>query len=228
MAPKKQQKEEKEKILLKAEPRTLTGKRVRNMRKEGKLPANIFGADIESQSITVDMLEFRHVYSKVKATGVVYVEVGSKSIPCLVRQVQYHPVTDNTLHVDFRKINMKQKTEAEVPINIVGESEAVKMHNGVLITQMGELTVEALPADIPSSIDIDISALKEIGDVIKVSDIAQEKGYTLQDDPETVIVMVTAHKEESVEPDTTTTVPEEVAEEGERVEDDAAEEKKEE
>jgi large subunit ribosomal protein L25 len=216
MAPKKQtktasQKEgkvTKDKVILKAETRSVVGKATRNLRKQGILPSNIFGKDMESQTIQVQLLDFRHTFAKVRETGVVYVDVDGKSVPCLIRNIQKHPVTGGLLHADFRKINLKQKTEAEVPIQITGESDAVKTQNGVLITQMETLTVEALPTEIPSEIEIDISVLKEIGDEIKVKDLKTTEKVAYTDDPEAVIVSVTAHKEEETEPDTEAEAPE--------------------
>jgi large subunit ribosomal protein L25 len=179
-------------------------------------------------SITVNNLDFRHVYSKVKETGVVYVEVDSKSTPCLISGIQKHPVMESLLHVDFKKINLKQKTEAAVPVNFVGESEAVKNKNGVLITQLDHLTVECLPMDIPSQIDIDLESLKEIGDEIKLKDLKPLDKITYIDEPESVVVSVTAHKEEEIEPDTTAESPtietDEKKEEGDK-EESASEEK---
>lgn len=200
---------------LKADKRTRVGKATRMLRKEGILPANVYGKDFESQSIQTSLLEFRHVYTKARETGIVYIELEGKSIPCMIRNIQRHPVSGSILHADLRKINLKQKTEAEVPIKVIGESDAVKSQNGVLITQTETLTVESLPTDIPYEIEVDISSLKEIGDEIKVKDLKTTDKVIYKDDPETVILLVTAHREEDTEPDTTSEQAGEVTEKGE-------------
>lgn len=214
---------EKEKIIIKAEKREKLGKATRKLRKEGILPANIFGKDIDSISIKVSALDFRHTFARVHETGVVYVEVEGKLIPSLIQNIQRHPVSGAVLHGDFKKINLKQKTQAEVPIKIIGESDAVKSKNGILITQMQTMTIEALPTDIPSDIEIDISVLKEIGDEIKIKDIKTTDKVAYKDEEEAVIVSVIAHKEEETEPDTTAEKPEIETEEKKDKEDEKEE-----
>ncbi len=217
-----------EHIKLHAEPRTMLGKKVKRMRKEGKIPSNVFGPDFKSVSITVTMSDFAAAYRVAHETGIIDIDMDGTTVPTLVKTIQRDPISGNVLHVDFRKIDLKQKIETTVPVAFVGESEAVNHKNGVLITQNDHLTVEALPEEIPAQIEIDLSALKEIGDEIKVSDLSKSDSYTVQDDPETVIVSVTAHKEESVEPETTAAAPEvitEKAEEGESAEAPAEEQK---
>lgn len=223
-APKKQ---EQKKVTLSATKRDIKGKAVRKMRKEGMLPANIFGKDFASTAISINALEFRNTHKVVKATGVVFVEYDKESVPCLISQIQRHPVTDGLLHVDLRRISLKEKTEAEVPIKIVGEAPAVKTQHGVLITQLDTLTVEALPTDIPSEVEIDISVIKEIGDEIKVQDLPKNPKYVFTNEPDSVIISVTAHKEEELEPDTETTLPEGAEPEAEKKEEGAAEKKSE-
>jgi large subunit ribosomal protein L25 len=206
------------KITLNAEVRTIFGKKTRKMRKEGLLPANIFGQDFESQSITLKLVEFVTVFKKAGETDVIYVEVDGKSVPTLLSDIQYHPQDGNLLHVDFRKVNLKKKIEAHVPVVMMGESEAVAQKNGVLITPLDYVVVEALPTDIPHQIEIDLSKLKEIGDQISVGDLPASEKYTITNPAETIVVSVTEHKEESIEPETVSEAPEittEVKAEGE-------------
>lgn len=209
-----------EQITLSASARKETGKQVKKLRKEGKIPANIFGQDFQSLAITLDYKDFVAAYKAAGATGIVYVHVDKDSIPTLVAHVQRHPVIDTFLHIDFRKVNLKQKIETPVPVLIVGQSEAVNVKGGILLTQATDLTVEALPTDIPQHIEVDIASLKEIGQDIKVKDLIKSSAYEIKEDPEKVIVSVTEHKEESVVPETeptaapeiTTAKPEEGAE----------------
>ncbi len=202
-----------EKIILEVKPRTVLGKKLRKLRKEGIIPANIYGTDFPSQSISVNMRDFTKVYKTARETGVVYLKLDDKEIPTMIKNLQRHPVNDYILHADFRKIDLKKKIETEVPVKIVGTSEAVVQKSGVLLTLSEALLVEALPQEIPQAIEVDISSLKEIGQEIKVADLKKSEKYEIKEEPNKVIVSVVEHKEESITPETTTpTAPEVITE----------------
>lgn len=205
-----------EHIELKAEKREITGKKVKHLRKEGKVPANIFGSGIPSQAITVNGKELLGAYRKVGETQVLYVTFDKENIPTVIANIQIHPVTEDLLHADFRKVDLTIKTEASVPVTLIGEEEspAMKSHVGDVLTLMHELTVEALPEDMPQEIAIDITSLENIDDEIKVSDLKKSSTYEVKEDPDSVIVKVSEHKEEDIEPDTTAEILE-AGEEGE-------------
>ncbi len=215
---------------LSVELRTVIGKKVRAMRREGKIPANIFGTDFVSKSVSVPAIDFTKAFKVAKETGIVYIKLDTENIPTLIKSVQRHPVDHSILHVDFRKIDLKQKIETQVPVQTIGTAEAVSQKGAVLLTQAQELTIEALPQNIPQFIEIDISGLKEIGQEIKVSDLPKVDAYTIIDDPSKVIVSATAHKEESLIAETATKAPEVITEkateEGAEAAPAAAEEKK--
>ncbi len=197
-----------EKVVLEAQARETFGKQTRKLRKEGMIPANVFGKSFTSVALSVDAKVFNNLFKSAGETTVIYIKVGDNDYPTLVSDIQYHPVTEEILHVDFRKVNLKQKVEARVPIHFIGESEAVERKNGVLLTQVEEVVVSALPTNIPHAIEVDISVLKEIGDAIRVSDLAKSDTYEVDEDPEMLIVSVTEHVEEEIEPETTTEAPE--------------------
>lgn len=196
------------KLMLEASKRDLFGKKLKRLRREGILPANIFGPDFKSESISVNLKEFLKTYRIARETGVVTVQLDKKEIPTLIKYLQKHPVTDQLLHVDFRKIDLSKKVLTDVPVKTTGVSEAVSQKGGVLLIQSDALTVEALPNDIPTAIEVDISVLKEIGSEIKVSDLARSAKFEFKMPDEKVVVSVVAHKEESVTPDTASTAPE--------------------
>lgn len=196
-----------EKINLTAEKRELTGKRVYRLRKKGLLPGNIFGPGMDSIAVSVDRSEFMDVYKQAEETGVVNIKVGTKSHPVLIRAVQYHPLSDEILHIDFRKINLKEKIETEVPVRVVGDSPAVKEKKGDMTIHIDYLTIEALPQEIPSTIEVDISSIVTFEDTITVADIPPNESFVLVTDPETLIVSVSAHIEESQEPNLETSEP---------------------
>jgi large subunit ribosomal protein L25 len=201
-----------EKLTLAAEKREVLGKHVKQLRKQGSVPANIYGPDITSMSITVNGKELTSAYKTARETGIVYISLDKETVPTLIKNMQRHPVSHDILHVDFRKIDLKQKIETTVPIEVVGESTAVNQLGGVLLTQNDHLLVEALPEDIPQTIQVDISAITELGQDIKVSDLKVSGGFVIKNEPETVIVSVIAHKEESVTPETTAEAPEVIGE----------------
>ncbi len=211
------------KLTLQVSKREVFGKKLKKLRREEMLPANIFGPDFKSASITVNMKDFLKVYRVAHETGVVTLDLDKKEIPTLIKFLQKHPVTDQILHVDFRKIDLSKKVLTDVPVKAVGASEAVNVKGGVLLIQSDVLSLEALPNDIPTAIEVDISVLKELGDEIKVSDLKKSAKYELKDEADKVVISVVAHKEESVTPDTVSTAPEVTTEkvEGE-AEDEAA------
>lgn len=195
--------EKKQKLKLEAQKRELFGKQLKKLRKEGKLPANIFGPDIKSEAITVNVIDFKRIYKQAKETAVVYIKHGTKETPVLIRSVQKHPVIDLLLHVDFRKIDLTQKIETKVPILVVGEAPAVEQKGGVLLTQLNEVTVEALPDEIPSNISVDISSLNEIGDEINIAGLPKSNKYSIKEEPEKIVISIIEHKEESLVAETT-------------------------
>lgn len=187
--------------------RDLFGKKLKKMRHQGVVPANIFGPKYKSQSITVSLKDFINVYRVAHETGVVYLDLAKEEIPVLVRQIQHHPVTDILLHIDFRKIDLKQKIEASVPLKTINQSPAISQ-GGVLLTQADHVLVEALPEEMPSEIQIDLAKLVEIGTDVRVKDLPALSTYAVKDDPEKVLISIIAHKEESVTPETTVATPE--------------------
>ena len=200
------------KFSLNVKPRTIFGKKLKQLRRQGQIAANIFGQEFKSQPVAVDFKEFIKIYRQAKETGVVYLQLDKDEIPVLTQNIQRHPVKDTILHVDFRKVDLTKKIETAVPIKIIGSSEAVTQKGGVLLTQMNELMIEARPEDLPPQIEIDISILKDINQEIKVADLTKNSRYTVKDAPEKVIVSVVAHKEEAVVPETTTAAPEIITE----------------
>lgn len=214
-----------QKLSLTVTPRSVFGKKLKKLRYTGIIPANIFGPDFKSQSITVPFKDFTHTYKVAKETGVVYLQLEKQEIPVLIKIVQHHPVNNAILHVDFRKIDLKKKIQTEVPVTTVGTSEAVSQKAGILLTQTATLLVEALPEDIPAHIEVDVTGLKELGTEIKVSDLPKFAKFEIKTPVEKVVISVVAHKEESTVAETTAAAPEVITEakpeEGASTEDEA-------
>jgi len=205
-------KNQSDQIFLNVTVRTIFGKNLRKLRKEGNIPANIYGPDFKSKSITVNYKDFIKAYKAAGETGIVYLNLEKEELPTLIKDVQKHPVSDIILHIDFRKIDLKQKVQTLVRVKIIGQSEAVTQKDGVLLTQNEKLLVEAFPKDIPPAIEVDINALKEIGQEIKVADLSKSTSYQIKEEKDKVIVSVIAHKEESIAPETVAPTPEVITE----------------
>ena len=212
-----------DKVSLKVELRTVFGKKLNKVRKQELVPGNIYGPDFKSKSISVVYKDMVKTYKLVGETGVVYLNLDKENIPVLIKGIQKHPLTSSVLHIDFRKIDLTKKIETDVPVKAIGISEAVSQKAGILLIQSETLLVEALPEDIPSHIEVDISVIKEIGQEIKVSDLKKSDKYEIKTPVEKVIIGVVAHKEESIVPETAVAAPEILTEAKEGEEAPAAE-----
>jgi len=196
------------KTSIKAKTREIIGRKVKKLRKEGEIPANLYGKKIKSISLQVKSDEFKKVWAEVGESGLLEVEVGEKTHPVLIHNVQVHPVSGEFLHVDFHEVSLTEKTTAMVPVELTGESPAVKQSLGVLLQTMSELEVEALPADLPESLVVDISGLAEVENQITVGEIKIDSKIKLLADPSEVVVKIGAlQKEEVVAPPVTEEVP---------------------
>ena len=219
-----------EKVSLSARARTNLGKKVKKLRKEGKIPANLFGKDIKSKALDVEEKEFRKIFKEVGETALINVKVDSEAYPALIHKVQLDPKTDSILHVDFHKVNLKEKITTHVPIVLEGESPAGKTGIGLILQTLNEVEVESLPVDIPHDVKVNISKLEEIGQSVQVKDLKIDKEKVeVKNDPEaTVVTVQTAEmKEEEVVEAPSPEEVEAIAEKGEK-EEAGGEEKKEE
>lgn len=194
---------------LKAEKREILGRKVNTLRREGILPANIYGRHVKSEAVSVSLKEFEKVFGEAGETGLIELQVDSEAKPVLVHNIQKDPVTDFPIHVDFLQVNLKEKVTATVPIEFTGESPVSKSGEGVVIEQMSEVEVEALPSDLPEKIVVDISDFEKVDDSIKVSDLKIDRDKVdLKADAEAIVVNVAAPaKEEEVAPPVAEEVP---------------------
>lgn len=176
---------------LSAQKREILGRKVKTLRKQGLIPAHIFGHKTETIHVQVNGHDFHKVFEKTGETGVIDLEVDGKSHPVLVRDIQLDPITGDFLHIDFYQVNLSEKVKVNVPLEIIGEAPAVEKKIGLLLTPVTEVEVEALPTDIPETIQVDISALSNIGDVIKIADLKVDQSkVAIQADPELVVIQI--------------------------------------
>lgn len=159
-------------------------------RQAGKTPAVVYGNKFENLSIAMDKREFEKLFKKAGTSNLIDMTVGDKKFKTLVHDYQLDPISGVIIHVDFMKINMKQKIHAEIPLKFVGESTAVINLEGSLINPVDSVEIECLPADLPSEFEIDLSILDDFEKNIKISDIVLPEGVELISDPEEVIAFV--------------------------------------
>lgn len=188
------------KVELNVTPRELLGKKVSRLRREGLTPANIYGHNVESTAIQVSSDDLRHVLRSAGRNDIVYLRLdGGDQRPTFVRDVQRNPVTDAVLHVDFLQISLTEKIRLEVPIHLVGVPGAVDKLGGILMHGVDHVTVEALPTEVPSFLEIDVSGLNEFDQALHVSDVASASSVTILTDPEMVVAKVAHPAVEVVE-----------------------------
>lgn len=185
-----------ETITLKVEARELEGRATNELRDENIVPAVVYGAGEEPVNIKVSRSDFDRAYRKAGESTVVNIELDGKAIPTLIHDVQLNPRTDFTRHVDFLRIDMNKPVEASVSLAFVGESAAVEVQGGTLITNLEEVDVKALPSALVREIEVDISALATFDDSIHVSDLKAPEGVEILTDGERTIATVQAPRSE--------------------------------
>jgi large subunit ribosomal protein L25 len=188
-----------EEVVIKAVRRDVLGKQVKAIRREGRLPAVIYGHHINPISIELDLRDASKSLTGLAPSALVTVEVEGTPHKTLVREKQRNKLTGTLLHVDFLAVSMKEKLRAKVYIEVTGVSPAIKDLFGVLVTGLNEVEVESLPQDLPERIVVDISSLEKIGEGIYVKDLVVPTDVRLLDDPDTMIVLVTSQAAEEVE-----------------------------
>ena len=159
-------------------------------RQAGKTPAVVYGNRFENLSIAMDKREFEKLFKQAGTSNLIDMTVGDKKFKTLVHDYQLDPMSGTIIHVDFMKINMKQKIHAEIPLKFVGESMAVINLEGSLINPIDSVEIECLPADLPSEFEIDLSVLDDFEKNIKISDIVAPEGVEILSDLEEVIAFV--------------------------------------
>jgi len=219
--------DKKEKTKLAVEKRKIIGRKVKLLRRDGLLPANIYGKKVKSLAVQLPTKTFLPVFKEAGETGLVELKVtGEESVrPVLIHHVHFHPVSGDPLHTDFYQVDLKEKVTTKVPVELIGEAPAVKEKIGILIQPLNEVEVEALPADLPEKIEVNISDLKAINDMVTVDKVKVSSGVKILTDQKEILVKIESPaKEEEIAPPPTEEVPAEGEEkptekaEGEKVE----------
>ena len=182
-----------------AEKREGFGRAGRQLRIQGLIPAELYGHGLPNLHLSIPAKEFLKVLKEAGENTVVTVVVGSEKLPALIYDVARHPVSDEIVSVDLYQVRMDEKIKAAVPLEFTGEAPVVKEALGVLVKSMHEVEVEALPADLPREITVDLGGLTELGQSIYVKDLSVPAGVKIVVDLETVVVSVTEKTSEEEE-----------------------------
>lgn len=207
-------------VVLNAQRRDVLGKQVKALRRQGRLPAVVYGHHIQPVAILLDTKEASRLLSGVTSSQLIKVSINGEQHNVLVREKQRNPITGTLLHVDFLEVSMTEKLRANVVIALEGEAPAVKELDGIVVTGIEQLEVESLPGDLPERITVDISSLVAIGDSIHVRDIRVPAAVEVLTDLDEMIVLVTAPVAEEVEEVEVVGEEPEVIEKGKKEEED--------
>lgn len=192
----------KEKLQLAVEKRKIFGRKIKKLRREGFLPANIYGKKIKSLSVQLPLKDFLPIYQKAGETALIELKISGeeKKRPILIHNVQLDSVSDQPLHADFYQVDLKQKITTDIPAELIGESPAVAQKIGILIQPLDEIEVEALPTDLPDKFEVDISSLKEVNNVIVVGDLKSPAGVQILNSPKEILAKIEPLAKEEAPP----------------------------
>ncbi len=185
-----------EKVLLKAEKRTITGKKVKNLRLAGKVPAVIYGGEIKSLPIILDTRGTTNTLNKVSGSTILTIDVEGKEYPALVREIQQDYIKGELLHVDFLVVSLKEKLRTNVSISLIGEAPVLEEYSALIVSGLDQIEVECYPQDLPEVIEVDVCSLEELGAAIYLKDIPAIENVEFLSDPEELIAVASAIKEE--------------------------------
>jgi large subunit ribosomal protein L25 len=184
-------------LTLQAQARTQKGRKTNTLRAQGLVPAVVYGADTQPQSIVIDRNQFAKMYKAAGESSLVELVIdGKQALHVLIHDYQIEPLRDEVTHVDFQSVDMTKEIEAEIELAFVGEAPAVKALGGTLVASLDEVKVKCLPAKLVRSIEVDISTLATFDDVIRLSDLVMPEGVKIIDDLHLSVASVDAPRSE--------------------------------
>lgn len=175
------------------QPRTTTGKAVKKLRREGVLPASIYGRGIESVAVQLPYIAARDLMNEHGYNSLIHLTVDgeSKSRPVVVKQVAQDPVSRTLWHIDFLQVDLTRKISGPVPVRFVGEAPAIRDHGGVLVIHSDTIEVEALPSDMPEALEISLDSLTELDSYLHAKEIQVPAGVEIITDGEHLMAAIT-------------------------------------
>lgn len=177
-------------LFIEAEPRTITGKKVSQLRAKGLVPVTVYGSKVEPMSLQMPYRPLQVVLMKAGGTSLIDIKVNGDTHTVLAREVQRDVLKGTILHADFLVVDAAVKITASIPVHLVGESPAVESRVGILLTGINSIQVSALPGSLMNHIEVDLSVLKEMGDTISVSDLDLGDDIEILDDPDEMVARV--------------------------------------
>ena len=185
-------------ITLEAKGRDKAGSMLQSLRKEGQIPAVVYGHGVEPKMIALDERTFGKAYKAAGENTMFPLLIdGKKPVNVLIKDVQFHPLTNRFIHADFFEVRMDEEIEANIPLEFTGDAPAIRELGGILVKALDELEVSAFPQDLPHSIIVDLSSLATFEDIIKVKDLAVSAKVKVSLDPETVVALIEAPRSEA-------------------------------
>ena len=178
-------------ITIEVKKRETVGRTVKKIRKQGILPAVLYGPEIKNINIELILKDFEKAYKEAGESSLISLKIGKENYSVLVHEVKNDPLTGRPIHVDFYQPILTEEVEAWVPLVFEGEAPAVKDLGGTLIKEVQEIEVKALPEKLPHEIKVDVSCLKTFEDEILVKDLNLEEGVSTKKEPEDIIALVT-------------------------------------
>ena len=187
-------------VSLKAKIREKFGRRTKDLRRKGILPAVLYGSGLKPLSLEIKESEFEAVYKQAGESSLILLEIGGKALEVLIHDVKVDPLTNKIIHADFYHPSGKKEVEAEIPLVFKGISPAVKELSGTLVHEISHLKVKGLAKNLPREIKVDVSNLKTFEDKILIKDLRVPEGIKiLKEAKEIVALVVPPEKEEIVE-----------------------------
>jgi large subunit ribosomal protein L25 len=178
-------------VVLKATRRSVTGKTVKALRRQGYLPAVMYGHHFEPVAILLDAHETSLALAGLSSSTIVNIDLEGEELAALIREKQKDYLRNRLVHVDFQVVSQNETIRADVVIEVTGVAPAVKDFNAVIVNNLTSITVEALPRDLPESLTVDISGLENIGDTIKVRDLNIASNVSVHTDLDEIVVIAT-------------------------------------
>lgn len=185
--------------LLVAQERIILGKKVKKLRREGLLPANVYGKALNSQAVQVKLSDFTAVFKTAGETGLVDLQFSGNTKPVLIKNLQMNYKSRTPLHADFYQVNLKEKVKTMVPLELIGEAKAVAEKIGMLLQTLSEIEIEALPDQLPENIEVSVENLANLEESLTVGNITAPEGVTILTDAGQTIAKITELKAEEPE-----------------------------
>lgn len=181
--------------------REILGKATKRLRKAGIIPANIFGHKEESQAVQIDATAFERLQRSHSTRNMLTLLMadGSSTQTALIRHIQRDPRTGKVVHVNFFRVSMDERLNVRIPLHFVGEAPAVKSASGVLLHLLDTIEVECKASDIPEYLEVDVTSLTEIDDILHAEDVKLPEHFTLITDPKDGVAKVAGTRAEKDE-----------------------------